>query len=793
LWWSKEALIVLQQFPSFVTVWGYPDSIYHPLLFVAPYLDLVGLPINLAWNSMATYNAHLLLSFTLSAFTAYLLGYALTGNRFAGYVAGIIFAFTAHRWAHAFTGHLPHITIYWGPLFAWAMWRFVQSPDKKRGLWVGLTASFVALTHVMHAAYWLLPVFFVFLIWGWQNFAKTNPAWLKNIIRGGLWGMAPMLLLVGPFYGFFFVTLTQTGGDLEAGGLVGNASDLLAYITPPPDNPLITGLNLIPGSLKQILPPTDMDENIVYVGLVGIFLAIVGIVKRRPRKDIYPWLWLVVVSAVLALGPFLKIGGELFTIEIKGVSSYIIMPYALLAELPLLSWGRTVGRLNQTLMLGVAMLSAYGVLYLLSIADRTYLIKILLVGLAGIFVLESMVVFPFTPATHSVSPYYVQAQAEALPASGRVLDLPLRNKLEVNRAMFSQTYHRRPIVGGYIHRRFKGMEREQHFVDLLLQPATDVGAFKAPTVEERLAGLRALNITTIILHKDMVDREIDEIQVDFINNLLPPPIYDDELISVYNVPPGNALDHPLVFARASNWTADGLFPESNSPRHVYLFTPRPIQANWALNVRPTQGPTVLVLEGNDLPVQRVLVTQPQQIRTFPMSLDAGIYQFNWVNGEVCGGDEGCYPLAFEQAELNQVVADKDPVVVWEDNNIQLIDYTISVDQNTGQTLLNLFWLPGEPLATEPTVFVHLLDAAGNKIAQADHRILDGQYPPSVWLPGVLIQYSVPLPISPLSSDDLQVAALRIGLYDTNNGDRFKISSPQTEDHSVVLPLDDANE
>lgn len=784
LWWAKQALLTLHQLPSHVTSLGWPDGIYHPLLFVNPYIDLLGLPITLISSSSTTYNFHVLLSFTLSGFTAYLLGYNLTGQRAAGFVAGLIFAFTAHRWAHAYTGHLYHITIYWGPLFAWALWRFLRTPNRKWGLWLGLTASFLALTHVMHTAYWLLPVTLVLFIWGWRTYSPTRSDWWPAVIKGGLWSLLPFALAVGPFYSYFFVTLGQTEGDLEAGGIVGNSTDLLAYLTPSWTNPILSTYHLIPTAMAQYLPPVDLDENVTYIGLAALVLAAIGFFTI-PKTSRRPWFWLIVVTGILALGPFLKFGGEVLTYTIGEAQSYVLMPYAVLAKIPPLSWGRTTGRLTQTLMLGVSMLSAYGVVYLLTRPAR-HLLTVAVVGLAAWFVAESLVAFPFTRATPTVSPYYFQLQADSTVPAGGMLDLPLRNKEEVNLAMFNQTFHRMPMVGGYIHRRFRKVEWGEHFADLLFRPATAIPAFTSPTDADRLATLNALGLSRVVLHKDMANNALDEEQTTFLNHLLGPAIYDDDLITVYQVPSGEPRQHPIVFARASNWTQDGLFPESNSPRHVYVYVPQPTYLSWTLTVTPMAGPTVMSLDTEILPRDQVMVTRPGQYTTLTRAVAPGIYRYNFVNDDLCHGDSGCFPLRFDQVQLNEPGRSEPPLAVWGDKNIELTRYAVAADPATGQLLLVLDWLPRTPPAVEPTLFVHILDADGNRLQQVDRRLLDGNYPPSIWTPEVVIRDIVPLPVR--FDEPWQNYTLRLGLYDVANGSRLPIADAPNSDQTLDLPF-----
>jgi hypothetical protein len=781
LWWAKHALLALGQLPSAVTVLGWPYGIYHPLLFVTPYIDWLALPVTQISSSSTAYNMLVLSAFTLSGFTAYLLGYNLTRNRWAGFVGGLIFAFTAHRWAHAYTGHLYHITLYWGPLFAWAMGHFMRSPTQKWGLWSGLTAGLVALTHVMHAAYWLLPVGAILLIWGWRTFAPVVPHWWSRVFKGTLWAALPFLLIIGPFYTCFFLTLGQTEGDLEAGGIVGNATDLLAFITPAPANPLWHTLS----AAGQILPPVDLDENVAYVGLAALLLAGIGLTGRR-KKETAPWLWLAVIAAVLSMGPFLKIGGSPITLAVQDAVSYIPLPYAALANIPPLSWGRTTGRLNQTLMMALSVLSAYGVAWLLARFGSRPLIKTGVSLLATFFIVESMVVTPFTKATPAISPYYLQPQPAQTWTEG-VLDLPLRNKLEVNRAMFGQTLLARPMVGGYIHRRFRAVEYGQHFADLLFRPATAVPAFASPTDADRLAALSVMNITTVIVHQDLLDNALDQTQEAFIEHLLGQPTYQDDLIKVYQVPPAPPLQQPLLLARASNWTADGLFPESNSPRHAYVYVPQPAHIGWSITVTPTGEPTVLSIQLNDRPTGHVLITQPRQVDIPTTALEPGIYAINLVNDALCQGQAGCAPLQFDRVELRPSPQPVPPAAIWGQDNLRLLDASIRLSPDAGPPLLVLNWLLQHPLDIEPTIFVHIFDTAGQKIGQIDRRILDGSYPPPVWEPGIQVQDVIPLPLP--AAAPFAEYQFRLGLYNSATGERVPITAPQTDDNSLTLPAE----
>ncbi|WP_448545686.1 phospholipid carrier-dependent glycosyltransferase [Roseiflexus sp.] len=60
-------------------------------------------------------------------------------------------------------------------------------------------------------------------------------------------------------------------------------------------------------------------------------------------------------------------------------------------------------------------------------------------------------------------------------------------------------------------------------------------------------------------------------------------------------------------------------------------------------------------------------------------------------------------------------------------------------QAGGVLPLALFWRATRPLPQDYTVYVHLVDAAGNKVAQRDVPPLEGRRPTSAWKPGDLVR------------------------------------------------------
>ena len=87
--------------------------------------------------------------------------------------------------------------------------------------------------------------------------------------------------------------------------------------------------------------------------------------------------------------------------------------------------------------------------------------------------------------------------------------------------------------------------------------------------------------------------------------------------------------------------------------------------------------------------------------------------------------------------------------------------------------ISLFWRASGLIQEDYTVFLHLLDASGHMVAQADSQPQGGAFPTSFWDPDEVVadrlQLTVPANIPPGSYE------LRIGLYQLSTGRRLPVS------------------
>ena len=98
--------------------------------------------------------------------------------------------------------------------------------------------------------------------------------------------------------------------------------------------------------------------------------------------------------------------------------------------------------------------------------------------------------------------------------------------------------------------------------------------------------------------------------------------------------------------------------------------------------------------------------------------------------------------------------------------------------------VDLRWLPAGPLSREHAVFVHVLDASGKLVAQADGPPAGGRWRAPYWLPNVAVDDARHVTLPPgLPSGVYRVTA---GLYQPETGERLPASPAGPEPGSALL-------
>lgn len=216
--------------------------------------------------------------------------------------------------------------------------------------------------------------------------------------------------------------------------------DLLSFITPNPQHPIMRWLLDDPLALR----PTWFVEYTASLGLTALAIVALAVWRAnyRPGKH---WIAITVGFGLLALGPFIHIGGS---------NTHIPGPWSLLRYVPVVGLARMPTRFAIVASIGLSVLMAGA---LAAIGSRWPERR----RLAGAIV-ACVLVFELWPAPRTlysaaISPIYDTISADPRPV--RVLSLPFGVRdgtWETGnfrpRSLFNQTRHGKALIGGYLSR-----------------------------------------------------------------------------------------------------------------------------------------------------------------------------------------------------------------------------------------------------------------------------------------------------------------------------------------------------
>ncbi len=546
LWWVKEAFLVQHSSPAHVTLLHWPEGGTNHLLGLSVLVPLLALPTTLLGGPVFSYNLWFLLAFPLAGLGGWLLTRFVTGSLRAAFIGGMIFAFFPHKTMQV-TNHFLQGMIFLFPLYAIALLRLLRRPGARRAWVAGLTLGPALLVNLVHIGYFLLPMSVLLLgyhLWRQRDWwARGGPRWVA-VMLGLAFGIAAPMLLP-----FLFSSVAGELDHYQKPGTVRFSADALALITPAPDHPLLQAEPFQRWASFQRLG--NPEENVAYLGMTTLALAALGV--WRFSRSARPWLLLAVVMIVLALGPFLKVGGSIVGetggsggIEVDGIRSRLPLPYAALRQLPFYGWGRIPNRQLMLAMLALAVLAGLGVRSLRGRRATAW------TALAALLIaLEYLVALPYPTGSAALvqEPVWRTLRAEA---SGALVSLPQWDFFSFppsNEALLAQTAHGQPIVGGYIHRLPPGSAESAKAIQELIVPPAARDIVPRPVGAEALGALRALGIATVLLHRDArsptVWEAADEARaVATLEGWGAPIRWSSERFTVFSLPEGEAPRRP---------------------------------------------------------------------------------------------------------------------------------------------------------------------------------------------------------------------------------------------------------
>jgi len=810
MWWWKRALFDLHQSPLQISVINFPQGIEFPLLPLMSQVFLMGLPVTALASPVLAYNLVFLASFVLSGLAGYAFCVELSANKLAGFMGGLIWAFFPNKMGHALAGHLFLMNFAAFPLMALAWVRLLKTPTRAHAIWAGLSLALAATLHPIYLAYFIAPLLIALL--GHALWVERRAFWTREKVRALVIAFGLSAVLVTPLLiPALMQTLKGNLSFLAERGAVGFAFDALGYLLPPPNNPFVLKTPLAALAARVATWETLHEyESIATIGWLPLLLAVIGARARWGESRV--WVLLGLAGAVLALGPLLKVGGDLVHIPVDNGWHPLVIPYAFIGWLPFFQWSRTPGRLDVIVMLPVALLAAFG----FNTLTRTLkpVLARLALGLAcGFIVAEYLVKFPF-PTIPVTAPPAVQAlRADSAPLA--VIDLPVPDNGVNLRSLYWQTIHQHPLVGGRVYRDIPDGQLLHEFVTHLLLDDDPVIA-PAPTAEQRRAVLQALRIGWVLYD---VQADADGSAHSQLTTRLGLPRLEDGDAAVFDIPRADLSPADVVWSLGPGWdpaTDWGAWPARwfHDRASVYLFSGSARPARLAFNTAPGPAFHRLSVRVNGVLVAHFGIGDWGEYHTPVFQLAPGFNRLEFADDDgsiTYVGDPRCaqgspvsgpYPvvlpcdaadraarqLSLPMANLRFIAEDEalplTPSGATFGEALQLAGYAVPATVHPDEAAaLHFVWQSVAPMSEDFTVFVHLLDPAGALVAQSDAQPVGNAYPTSAWGVGDVVAYNIALKL-PADAAPGQYT-VRVGIYRWPSLERLTVANVAGEPSDVL--------
>jgi len=786
IWWANQALRQGVN-PFDQRLLAYPDGFMSWAQWAHPLQYLPGAVLAFVLSPLTAFNVLLLVTLVLNGLAAYWLGLELSGGLpIAALLGGLIFLAYPAVQGHLSVGHLGIITLYPLPVLARCLWCVWRRGAGWRTVVLGAAVfALAALAYISHPAYLLVPL--VMVLGGAQFLAERGRIWRRGVPpREQPWLRAAAMIALGgllllPFYG---PLLTAQGrAELRAmqeTGRVTFSADALGFVSPSPFGALAEW-GITPDFAREVLG-TNSAEGTAYVGVIALGLVALAVL-RRPQ--VRPWLWLALGAAVLSLGPLLKWRDTPVTVQIESFESYVTLPWLALQRLPLFDATRTPGRFNLLTGLAISALVSAGAGVLLARLRRP-IPAAALIGLLGAGVLvEYQLFWPF-PTGDVAQPAYFRALASAADVRA-VLNVPTDDLLVAKIALYQQTLHGKPLIGGHALRR---TPQNPALLAVLNRAALgeEGGVLPALADEQVTALLAAAGADRLIVHKRFVAEP--ERVVARLRDLLGAPEYEDEQIAAFVVPRTNASAQGVWLAAGDGWAGmadDGRFVLAEAGTwHFYTDAPLvelrvPVRAYGAprtigvyLDGDLVSGATV-----GDGVLEVTLWTTPgfHSLR-FEARDGCDPYPFalSCLSADPLGGacaragSPACVSAVFGAPAISAASAEPQRLDVALESGLYLDGYMVALGDRPRALEVYLFWRTERALPGRYALFVHLADPqTAVPLAQFDG------YPAiatDTWTGGArwVSQARVTLP------DDLPPGAyaLNVGWFDPVSGARLSV-------------------
>ena len=583
LWHVKETLLGQQQLFE-TNLLYYPVGVNLLARGLGPVVGLLALPF---WplGAEAAYNGSLLLGFWLTGYFMYLLARSLGLRPLVAFFAGLVLL-VAPVHLVGLKGHMTKTFLGLLPLSLLCLHQALdreRSPTWQRQLFWAVAAAVVLFFTLFHNGYQFLFAILAFAFFTAARFLMAHGAERRAILRRGALVAAVAIALVGPFTLLFLDVAADPQIDVDANlESLGFEPDVAELFLPPRFS-LLWGRRTA-GFLEAHDVESSIESN-VFLSWTGLLLAVLAW-RKGPRRA-RPWIMFLMLCALLALGPSLKWLGERTFTHYKLT---ILMPYALLTELPGFGFMRAPGRFMMIGSVALAVSAAFGLSWLMERAPQ----RATAIAVAAML-LVLLEVWPRPWPQEVLQPvpeFYGQIAAD----DGRygVFDLPVKPTEEgwfAGYASYYQRYqmvHHKGIASGYLARTYDIHPMFPCVIPELRapEPRVLVDGEPADCAANILYDLAYFNYRYVVYHKTDLDpdsiglwgrAQARRFLVTYFGGQT--PLVDDDLVTVYAVPPLREAARGLSPAMGllENWYraegAGGSRRWARSPATLFLSVP----------------------------------------------------------------------------------------------------------------------------------------------------------------------------------------------------------------------------
>lgn len=811
-WYGEEALLKGQN-PAFLSTLNYPNGYFSAVRLAMLTIPMLVLPLNLLLPPIVVYNLVFLLSFALTGFAGYLLCHDITQDWRGALLGGMVLMLFPLRVAHAFVGHIEIACLFIPVIYVILLRRTVLKPSYRLAFFTGLVLALASMSFVTTPAYFLIPwtaLYLAGLTLCKHEQLKNRFTWLAL----GIVGLVAIAVTL-PFFLPLIQAALRPSSEVGAGGVSAYSADLLGYISPPPGNPILDKLGLIPSFARD---GRELQETTAYLGLIPVSLAVFALIRRERETGI--WLAIALTAVVFALGPYLKVAGEQVVLDIEGVTSPIIMPYAVLNKLPVYSIARDPGRFNLLTGMALSVLAAQGMTVWLRKQRGRRTTIVLSAVIAGV-VAEYLVGWPIAMTSDGLFPPTIEALSKE-PPTGGVLNVPLRNYWVKLWGAYYQIEHGWPTFDGSYARPIPDTPGRLEMLDWITTRTTPGDIIPAISPGTTKALLAQEGADYILLHHPNV-KEWPEIESHLVS-LLGEPIAIDASISLYQIeakPDASEMLYALGIKEGWGWIEewDGeparWLTDSDD---LIIYSPR--EMTGVLSFRSLAGdrPRHLTITPENGVPRTLIIAQYMKYTLPDVKLRAGYNVLSFEVEEPCWnitvmpqctvsqpltgfspGDncwlppqgQRCIDILFQDIRFEPSLEEVDyhSLSVPLGQDIELVGYRSESSQikpNSTLTLTLVWQALGNP-PEDYHLFIHILDPdSGEPIAQYDGSPLGGAFPTSYWKSGDIVQMKITLQIPGDTHQGMY--AVLAGMYSYPSIERLAVNSdrPYAENNLIWL-------